>query len=310
MRAPPVISRAIERGFAPLRGRRAAALLPRTRLGGPMPWVMTIMVALTVLAAGAALALHNVAQGARGELASNATVQILEPDEAARTAQTRALATMLADQRDVSGIRIVPREEVADLLEPWLGSGEGFDVVPLPALIDVTLTREADESAVARLRARIVDIAPDARIDAQSDWLAPVLSAITTLRWMATGLIVLLGLTAAAAVWLAARNALGVNRDTLEIVHLLGGSDSQIARIFQRSILFDAFVGGALGLVLGSLALWLLAEQFGALDSGLVSAGGLSGGDWVVLVCVPLCAIAIAVYTARMTVLSTLRRIL
>ena len=50
---------------------------------------------------------------------------------------------------------------------------------------------------------------------------------------------------AQAAVWLAARNALGGNRDTIEIVHLLGGSDAQIARIFQRSILADAVIGGA-----------------------------------------------------------------
>ena len=310
MKRPPVVDRAIEYGLAPFRGRRASALLPRTRLGGPMPWVMAIMVALTVLAAGAALALANIVGTAGGTVATGATIQILEPDPAARTAQAQAVAKALSGERDVAEVRIVSREEVEALLEPWLGGGDGFDVVPLPALIDVALAREADDSAVARLRAKIIEIAPNARIDAQSDWLAPVLSAITTLRWMATGLIVLLGFTAAAAVWLAARNALGVNRETLEIVHLLGGSDAQIARIFQRSILVDALIGGAAGLALGSAALWLLARQFAALDSGMVSAGSLTGGDWILLALLPLCAVAIAVYTARMTVLSTLRRIL
>ena len=310
MRRPPAIDRAIERGLAPLRGRRAAALLPRTRLGGPMPWVMAIMVALTVLAAGAALALDNIAQGARGDLAAGVTIQILEADPAVRTAQANQLSRTLTTQRDVTAVRTVPEEEVAELLEPWLGTGEGFDVVPLPALVDVVLSREADDSAVARLRATVIEIAPNSRVDAQSDWLAPVLSAIATLRWMAVGLIILLAFTAAAAVWLAARNALGVNRETLEIVHLLGGSDRQIAGIFQRSILFDAAIGGSIGLVLGSIALWLLAEQFAALDSGMVSAGGLSVGDWFILALLPLCAIAIAVYTARMTVLATLRKTL
>ncbi len=275
-----------------------------------MPWVMAIMVALTVLAAGAALALNNVVGQAGGELAARATIQVLEPDPAARAAQTEALDAMLRRQRDVVSARIVPQAEVAELLEPWLGTGDGFDVVPLPALIDVALAGEADDSAVARLRAKIIDIAPNARIDAQSVWLAPVLSAITTLRWMAVGLILLLGFTAAAAVWLAARNALGTNRDTLEIVHLLGGSDAQIASIFQRSILVDAAIGGAVGLVLGGMALALLARQFAALDSGLVAAGGLTAGDWILLAILPLCATVIAVYTARMTVLFTLRRIL
>ena len=310
MKPFPALGRGLARALAGPRSRRTAPLLPRTRLGGPMPWVMAIMVALTVLAGGAALALDNVAQGARRELAAGATVQILEPDPALRARQAQAVATLLAQQPEVTAARVVPEEEVARLLEPWLGPAQGLDGIPFPALVDVTFVREADDSAVARLRARVLAAAPQARIDAESDWLAPVLNAITTLRWMAIGLIVLLGSTAAAAVWLAARNALGVNRDTLEIVHLLGGSDSQISGLFQRSILIDASLGGAAGFALGSLALWLLARQFAALDSGLVAAGGLARGDWLVLALIPLCAVGIAVYTARLTVLSSLRKIL
>ena len=84
---------------------------------------------------------------------------------------------------------------------------------------------------------------PSARIDAQASWLAPVFHAIASLQWLALGLVVLLAATSAAAVWLAARSALGSNRDTIEIVHLLGGTDGQIARIFQRSIAIDALAG-------------------------------------------------------------------
>ena len=74
MKKPPVLAGAAERGLSPFRGRRAAHLLPQARLGGPMPWVIAIMVALTVLAAGGGLALANLADRARGELAGSATV--------------------------------------------------------------------------------------------------------------------------------------------------------------------------------------------------------------------------------------------
>ncbi|HBR84588.1 MAG TPA: cell division protein, partial [Erythrobacter sp.] len=43
-----------------------------------MPWVIAIMVTLTVLAAGGGLALANLADRARGELAGSATVQIVD----------------------------------------------------------------------------------------------------------------------------------------------------------------------------------------------------------------------------------------
>ncbi|QKG72652.1 cell division protein [Erythrobacter mangrovi] len=302
--------RAAERGLAPFRGKRAAHLLPRARLGGPMPWVIAIMVAITVLSAAGGLALANLVARASGDLAGSATVQIVEPNPAIRDAQAQAAAAMLARDPAVVSVSVLPQDRVERLLEPWLGAGASDESLPMPALIDLRLQSEADAATLDRLRDMLAETAPAARIDAQSDWLAPVLTALSTLRWMAMGLIALLAFTGGAAVWLAARNALDTNRDTIEIVHLLGGDDDQIARIFQRSILLDALAGGFLGLVLGSGAVMLMAAQFAALDSGLVAGGTLGPTDWLVLVTVPLFAIAIAVYTARMTVLSSLRKML
>jgi cell division transport system permease protein len=111
-------------------------------------------------------------------------------------------------------------------------------------------------------------------------------------------------------VWLAARSALGSNRDTIEIVHLLGGTDGQIARIFQRSIALDALVGGAVGLLLGLSALFLLGRQFAGLGSGMVAGGGLALADWLVIGAIPLAGVLIAMLTARVTVLVALRRML
>ena len=310
MKKPPVLAGAAERGLSPFRGRRAAHLLPQARLGGPMPWVIAIMVTLTVLAAGGGLALANLADRARGELAGSATVQIVDPDPQSRSQQADAAATLLVQDPAVAGLAIVPPESVADLLEPWLGTDDPEQAVPLPALIDLRLRDGADAATLDRLRSLLADAAPAARIDAQAQWLAPVLDALSALGWMAFGLIGLLAFTSAAAVWLAARNALGGNRDTIEIVHLLGGSDAQIARIFQRSILADAVIGGALGLVIGMAAVWLMGAQFAALDSGLVSSGGLQGSDWLVLALVPVGAVALAMLTARFTVLASLRKML
>ena len=105
-------------------------------------------------------------------------------------------------------------------------------------------SRSADlRTSVAReLGESLRAVAPAARVDAQASWLAPVFGAIRSLQLLALALILLLAAATVAAVLLAARTALGANRDTIEIVHLLGGTDSQIARIFQRSIGIDAAV--------------------------------------------------------------------
>ena len=293
-----------------MRGDRGAQLVPQARLAGPIPWVIAIMVALTVIAAAGGLALNNLAESARSELSGGATVQIVEALPQERDRQARAALALLAEHPAVASAQRVPDAELERLLEPWLGVGADKEAVPIPALIDLRLRTEASEAQLDSMRRLLADHAPAARIDAQSAWLQPVFSAISSLQWLALALVILLGVTSAAAVWLAARSALGTNRNTIEVVHLLGGTDSQIAQIFQRSVGFDATLGGTVGLALGLAAVLVLGQQFSDLDSGMVAGGGLTWINWLMLAVIPIAGVIIAVLTARLTVMGALRRML
>ena len=153
-------------------------------------------------------------------------------------------------------------------------------------------------------------MAPAARLDPQADWLGPVFDTIRALRWLAFALIVLLTAASAAAVWLAARNAFDANRETIEIVHHLGGNDAQIAGIFQRSVLADAALGAIVGAAFGAAVLMLLGMRFAALQSGVVESGSLSPVDWLGIAAVPVAMVGVALWTARRTVMARLRRML
>lgn len=294
------------------RFRTGNRLVPHARLAGPMPWVIAIMIALTVIAAGAGLALRNLSENAEAEIAGGLTVQIVEAAPAERERQTELAVALLSNREEVASVERVPDAELDALLEPWLGQQQAAeeDAIPVPALIDVRLSGPVTERRLAELRASLGASVPAARLDAQARWLEPVFDAVASLQWLAVGLIVLLAATSAAAVWLAARSALGSNRETIEIIHLLGGSDGQIARIFQRSIALDAALGGMVGLALGVAAMALLGRQFAALGSGMVAGGELGAADWVLLAAVPVVGVILAVVTARMTVLAALRRML
>ncbi len=287
-------------------------LAPQVRLSGPMPWVIAIMVLLTVIAVAAGLSLRNMVLAAEAELEGGVTIQIVEPEASKRMAETEAAVTALREMRGVLSIRVVPDEEIDALIEPWLGerSEDGPTAIPVPALIDVQFQGGVSEDKLRSARAALARTAPSARADAQASWLRPVFSAIESLQWLAVALVVLLAIALSAAVLLAARNALGVNRDTIEIVHLLGGTDAQIAGAFQRSIGVDAAVGGVVGLILASLVVAFLGQRFAALDAGMVDSGGLVWNDWVMLGIVPLCAVVLAMVTARFTVMHALRKML
>lgn len=293
-------------------GLSRSRLLPQARLSGPMPWVIAIMIALTVVAAASALSLRNLARSASADLEGGLTVQVVHaaPDE--RNRQTAAVLNLLRRTPDVAQVRAVAQDELNRLVEPWLGTRVGDDInaLPIPALIDVRLNGPADEQRIAALRAAVARVAPSARIDAQAAWLAPIFGAIGALQWMAGGLIALLAFATSAAVLLAARTALGTNRATIEVMHMLGATDGQVARLFQRSIALDAAAGGLVGLAVGIAAILMLSQEFAALDAGVISGATLTATDWALLVAIPVIGTVLAIVTARITVLRTLGKML
>lgn len=294
-------------------GANQTELVPQTRFTGPMPWVIAIMVALTVIAMSAGLSLNNAAHVAAAELEGGITVQLIEARPETQEAETQAAIARLHAMDVVESLRLVPREEVDALIEPWLGAGmeDGAAfAVPVPALIDVQLNASASADRVAAISAELKPIAPSARVDAQSAWLEPVFDAITSLQWLAFALVILLAAALAAAVLLAARSALGTNRETIQIVHLLGGTDSQIARVFQRSIGIESAAGGGVGLVMALVVILFLGRRFASLGAGMVDNGALGWGDWLLLAAIPLFTTVLAMVTARVTVMRTLRKML
>ena len=290
-----------------------AEIVPQSRLSGPIPWVIAIMVALMVIAAGGGLALRNTGQAAAAELSGGITVQIVEARADERTRQANATLALLAATPGVRDGRLVPQADLDALVEPWLGdsadtTGEG--AVPVPAMIDARLQGALTPERLARLQSTLRQAAPGARVDAQSTWLTPVFGAIHSLQWLALALIVLLALATGAAVLLAARTALGNNRSTIEIVHLLGGTDAQIAGIFQRSIARDAIGGALAGSGAALIVIVLLGRSFAALQAGIVTGGSLGWADWAALFLIPVAAVVLATFTARWTVIGALKGML
>lgn len=309
LRLPPVFGGKIALGLRTLSGLGEAELVPQSRLSGPMPWMIAIMVALTVIAAAAGLALSNVVGNAADELSGGVTVQVVEANPDVRQRQAEAIVARLNREPGIEAATLVSRDEIERLVEPWLsGSSFAGEEIPVPALIDVRLGQALTGESLGAVRRQVREIAPSARVDAQSTWLEPVYRTIASLRLLSFALIALLATAMAAAVLLAVRNALGTNRNTIEIVHLLGGTDRQIARVFQRSVGFDAAGGGTLGLLLGLGAILLLGRQFGELGAGLVNGGALHLVDWALLAAVPVAGVVLAMITARLTVLRALRK--
>ncbi len=284
-------------------------LLPEGRMAGPMPWVIAIMMFLTILTAAAGIALAGSARTLGQDLDARLTVQLSEPNPGLREVQTREILVGLKRLAAVKSAQAVPEAELNALLAPWLGNEALDNDLPMPALIDVELKRTgADDIAV--VRELVAMIAPAARVDQQAKWLQPLADLLKSLTWLALGLVTLMTIATSAAVVLAARAALNTHRATIDVLHLLGSSDNQIAGLFQRRIALDALFGGFAGLLLALVVMLLIGERMRALGSELLGSASLGWGGWALLFLLPLIGVALSTVSARITVLRALRQIL
>lgn len=284
-------------------------LLPEGRLTGPMPWVIAIMMFLTVLAAAGGLGLGQAARSLGSDLANRLTVQIVEANPDLREAQARAALAILARMPQVRSAMRVGEAEMKALLAPWLGENAVDSELPLPAMIDVELESEGPVDA-GGVAAALAVAAPTARIDDHGRSLAPLAGLIGSLEWLALALVLLMAAATAAAVVLAARGALNTHRATIDVMHLLGATDHQIARLFQRRIALDALLGGVIGLAGAVAVIAALGRRIAALGSELLGSVALPDVAWALLLLLPFAGTVLAMFAARLTVLSALRRIL
>jgi cell division transport system permease protein len=286
----------------PTGGVQARRLLDDGRRLRAMTWIMAIMLFLTVLAGALGLGMSNALAQLDRQLAGQLTVQIVEPDARARDAQVKAIVAALSAMPQVVEAREADRARMAELLKPWLGDA-GLDAdLPMPVLIDVETRGDAANAVAAAVRR----VAPAARVDRNAAWLSPLRGLLSLLRWVAFGLVMVIAVATAAVVLLAARAGLDTHRDTIEVLQMLGSTDLQVARLFQRRIAFDTLAGGAVGTVVGLLLVGFLQAQLTRLGSEMLGGTALAPLDWVLLLLLPFVFALLATLAARITVLRAL----
>lgn len=288
---------------------RRNPLLPEAGAGGaPLTAVIAVMSFLAVLAMAAVLIIHQSAGKWTAELQSEITVQIKGADAAEIAAGASAAIRVLNETEGVEEAILKSEEESAALLEPWLGKGNAQAFLTIPALIDVKVT-PALRGDLAPLRERLAIAAPGASLDDHATWHNRLAMAAQSGQALALFVFLLVMGAACAVSMFAARAGLAANREIISVLHLVGATDEFIASEVQRRFFVLGFRGAITGMLTAFAALagaaYLLERGVGA-DSFLpqFTIGGWSA-LW--LFTVPLATCLVTAYTARLTVLKTLR---
>ena len=273
-------------------------LIPSSGVRGPVPVLIAIMSFVMLVVAAAGLALANAGSVVKSGVEHRYSIQIADGSAGAPAA--------IAAARSVAGVSRVEQVDPDDLrrtLERWLGPAAAEADLPLPAIIDVDLRPGTDPAAVARTVRRAV---PSARFVAHQASLAPLLKALRGLTVLALGLVLMIALASGAAVVLAARGALDTHRGTIEVMHGIGATDEQVARLFVRQIAIDALLGGVIGAAVAGLIIALILGGAGTATM-LAGAPPLGWRDALWLATLPLAIALLATLVARWALHRALR---
>jgi cell division transport system permease protein len=273
-----------------------------------VPWIVAVMVYLATLSVAAGMAVNRSVDKWNIGLEGTVTVEIAASNAAAENAGER-MARALSLLRETAGVRSaipIPDDEIARLLEPWLGQGDVPLTLPIPQLIDVRLEAgtKLDLDALGTLLANAV---PGARLDDHQYWTERLSDFGRSVQITSAFIVALVALAGAGTVVFATRAGLAIHREVIELMHLVGSRDSYIAGQFQAHAMSLSLRGGVVGLALGAATLGVLRGIAAPIEGSLLPTVNITAGAWAVLAALPLLAGLIATITARVTVVRALR---
>jgi cell division transport system permease protein len=227
--------------------RRDMPLIPGDSIPGrALVVVIAIMTFLACLTAGGALLVDRASHEWRSEALSEVTI-LIKPrsgeDLEGLVAKTVSVASRA---RGVERVHAYSSIESAELLEPWLGGGLDISLLPIPRVIVVHMgDQPLDE--LADLKAALAREVPAASLDDHRLWAARLGAMASAIVALAVALFALMIAAMATAIGFATRGAMAGNREIIEVLHLVGASDTFIAKEFQAHFLQLGFRGAMIG---------------------------------------------------------------
>lgn len=219
----------------------------------PLVAAMAFLAALSIAGAYASQQLAN--RWSAGA-ASTVILQIPPPSNAPISdtqttspppAQTKVqlVLALLSKSKELASVHQLTDKEIDELLAPWLHESIQSFALPIPIVIELHLKNDPPLSDT--LQKSLKEIVPDISIEQSNFWNQRLNALANSLQTSAFLALLIVISVAATVIALSTRNGLIQCRQTIEILHNLGASDTYIALRFASRSAYLASIGGAIG---------------------------------------------------------------
>ena len=196
---------------------------------------------------------------------------------------------------------VIPDEEVAKMLRPWLGGGNTLQQY-LPKMIELEVAKKSDMAALEQQAANLPNVrfithAAGAKNITNAGWQIMIISIAVMLMVLSAISLCISYIT---------RNITLIHKRELEILTQIGASDLFVARQMQTIITKISALAAAIGLVVAVPMILLIISMATGTRIGLMAQMHIPTAGWVAIVLLPIGIIVLTAWLARKTTLKIL----
>ncbi|WP_324732313.1 permease-like cell division protein FtsX [Pseudomonas paeninsulae] len=232
-----------------------------------------VMAVALSLPMGLALLLDNV-ERLGGSWQRAAQISLFLQVEASE-AEGQTLREQIAAMDDVAAADWISREQALQEFQQQSGLGEALKDLPenpLPGVVLVT-PREVDKVTLEALRLRLADLPKVQQAQLDLVWVERLTAILSLGDRFVFGLTLLLVMALLLVIGNTIRLHIENRRTEIEVIKLVGGTDSYVRRPFL-------YMGALYGLGAGLLAWLVLAYGLGWLNDAVIRLAGLYGSNF------------------------------
>ncbi len=271
---------------------------------------MALMMTLAILALTATAAFRHADRNWQDALSDRWTLELPVTDQRRPVSQID-IDSAIGILQAIHGIKkVTPLEpqEIHRLLKPWLGDNDSLSELPLPILIDIYIDNE-NPPVFESVQQKLSGALKGAKLDNHHDWTKNLVALARTGEVLGLASFLTIMISAMLTIVLAAHSRLALNRVEIELLHVIGASDRYIAKQFQAGAFWSATIAACVAVLIAGAIIAALIE-IGSRFAPLMPQLRLEAIDWAIIGSVPVCAVLLATFVARITIGALLRRLL
>jgi cell division transport system permease protein len=294
-----------------------APIVPSGSIAGrSLTAVVAIMTFLASLTTGGVMMVVSSASDWQSDVSREITIQVRPVPGRDIEVDVQTAIDIARGAAGIADVRAYSKEESAQLIEPWLGSGLALGELPIPRMIVVKLA-SGTAPDFTTLRNALAAKVPSASLDDHRGWIDRMRTMAETAVVAGIAILALVLVVTVLSVTFATRGAMAANRPIVEVLHYVGATDSFVAGQFQRHFLILGFKGGAIGGgaamvlfgILGAANAWLSGTAGGDEAAALFGSFSIGIGGYIAILIQIVLMATVTALTSRRTVNQTLASI-